>query len=77
MEQVSALPEKSLTIRLTDERNRILDLNGLHFQIAVAIDFVYAKKKLNVGMGSLTLNNFGDSHIDDHETKINKSRLNK
>jgi len=29
-----------LTIRLTDERNRLLDLNGLHFQIAVQIDFI-------------------------------------
>ncbi len=29
-----------LTIRLTDERNRILDLNGLHFQLAIQIDFI-------------------------------------
>ena len=35
-----------VTIRLTDERNRILDLNGLHFQLAIQIDFVYAKKPI-------------------------------
>jgi hypothetical protein len=29
-----------LTIRLTDERNRILDLNGLHFQLGIQIDFI-------------------------------------
>ena len=31
----------TLTIRLTDERNRILDLNGLHFQIGIQIDFIH------------------------------------
>lgn len=29
-----------LTIRLTDERNRLLDLNGLHFQLGIQIDFI-------------------------------------
>ena len=29
-----------LTIRLTDERNRILDLNGLHFQLGIQVDFI-------------------------------------
>jgi len=29
-----------LTIRLTDERNRILDLNGIHFQLGIQIDFI-------------------------------------
>jgi hypothetical protein len=70
----------TLTIRLTDERNRILDLNGLHLQIAVAIDFVYAKRKINIPMGSLRLNNHGDSHIDDSEfkqSKIKNSQINK
>jgi hypothetical protein len=31
---------KSLTIKLTDERNRLLDLNGLHFQIGILFRFV-------------------------------------
>ena len=43
----------TITIRLTDERNRILDLNGLHFQIAISLDFIYAKRKQNIPMGSL------------------------
>ena len=30
-----------ISIRLTDERNRLLDLNGLHFQLAVQFDFDY------------------------------------
>ena len=34
-----------LTIRLTDERNRILDLNGLHFQLGIQIDFVYKRRR--------------------------------
>ena len=50
-----------LTIRLTDERNRLLDLNGLHFQVSISVDYLYSKKKLNVPMGSLTANNFGHS----------------
>tara|TARA_R110000824_G_scaffold340739_4_gene527249 strand:+ start:4118 stop:5215 length:1098 start_codon:yes stop_codon:yes gene_type:complete len=35
-----------ISIRLTDERNRLLDLNGLHFQIAVQFDFDYLENVL-------------------------------
>lgn len=60
-----------LTIRLTDERNRILDLNGLDFQIAISIDFLYAEKKITLPMGSLNQSNYGFSHIDEKkDTKI-------
>jgi len=31
------------TIRLTDERNREVDLNGLHFTLAIQVDFVNIK----------------------------------
>ena len=31
---------KSLTIRLTDERNRLLNLNGRHFQVGILLKFV-------------------------------------
>ena len=34
---------KTIRIKLTDERNRILDLNGLDFQVAIQFDFVYNK----------------------------------
>ena len=61
-----------LTIRLTDERNRILDLNGLDFQIAISIDFLYAERKLTLPMGSLSEHNYGFSHIDDNNDYLNK-----
>ena len=31
---------KTISIRLTDERNRLLDLNGLHFQFGILFQFV-------------------------------------
>ena len=34
----------TLTIRITDERNRVLDLNGLHLQIAIGFEYI---KKIN------------------------------
>lgn len=46
----------TLTIRLTDERNRILDLNGLHFQLCISIDFVYAEKPILLPTGGLSEN---------------------
>ena len=52
----------SLTIRLTDERNRIVDLNGLDFQIAISVEFVYAKKPQLVRTGALTAGGSGDSY---------------
>ena len=54
------------------ERNRILDLNGLDFQIAISIDFLYAQRKITLPMGSLNQSNFGFSHIDDKKEKIKK-----
>lgn len=53
-----------LTIRLTDERNRILDLNGLHFQIAISVDFVYAEKPFVIPDGR---SKSGNSFITDTE----------
>jgi hypothetical protein len=55
-----------LTIRLTDERNRILDLNGLHFQLAIAIDFIYGKRAHQVPQGALG-ENTGHSFAGDEE----------
>ena len=34
----------TITIRLTDERNRLIDLNGLNFQVSIQFDFVYNKE---------------------------------
>ena len=36
----------TLTIRLTDEKNRIVDLNGLNFSIAIQIDFTHHKREI-------------------------------
>lgn len=37
---------KTIRVRITDERNRLLDLNGLQFQIAIQFDFVYNKPQI-------------------------------
>ena len=63
-----------MTIRLTDERNRILDLNGLHFQIAISIDFVYGEKAHQVNQGGLSENNSGDSYKTDSISRSNLIR---
>ena len=34
---------KHIEIRITDERNRLLDLNGLHSQVALKLRFVSIK----------------------------------
>jgi len=60
----------SITIRLTDERNRILDLNGLHFQIAISVDFIYSKKPKNIPMGGLSQQGFGSSFHHEETNNI-------
>ena len=32
--------------RITDDRNRLLDFNGLNLQLAIQFDFVYSKKAI-------------------------------
>ncbi len=57
----------TITIRLTDERNRILDLNGLHFQLCIGIDFVYAEKPVLLPTGGLSENSglsFHDNTVE-------------
>tara|TARA_R100000278_G_scaffold106988_1_gene83616 strand:+ start:849 stop:1931 length:1083 start_codon:yes stop_codon:yes gene_type:complete len=65
----------SITIRLTDERNRILDLNGLHFQIAISVDFIYSKKPKNIPMGGLSQQGFGSSFHHEETNKTNNIDL--
>ena len=36
----------TITIRLTDERNRLIDLNGLNFQVSIQFDFIYLKPQI-------------------------------
>lgn len=52
----------AITIRLTDERNRLIDLNGLHFQLAITIDFLYGEKRKTIREGGLSENIDGDSY---------------
>lgn len=54
----------TLTIRLTDERNRILDLNGLHFQLGISIDFIHGKKPNQREQGSLGESGGGSYLVD-------------
>ena len=35
-----------LTVRLTDEKNRLVNLNGLNFSISIQIDFIYHKPEI-------------------------------
>ena len=68
-----------LTISLTDERNRILDLNGLHFQLAIAIDFLYAEKPIQTDQGGASESQGGDSCAvvsdKDPAEKMRKAKL--
>lgn len=64
----------TITIRLTDERNRILDLNGLHFQVAIQIDFLYSKKPILLPTGGLSESQELSYHNEDKE-KLIKERL--
>tara|TARA_R110002096_G_scaffold44757_2_gene121092 strand:- start:349 stop:1386 length:1038 start_codon:yes stop_codon:yes gene_type:complete len=62
----------TITIRLTDERNRILDLNGLHFQVAIQIDFLYAKKPISLPTGGLSESQELSFHNEDKQAVINE-----
>lgn len=64
-----------ITIRLTDERNRILDLNGLHFQIAIQIDFVYAKKPIVAPEGANSQNKGLSYSVDMSAGEQSRQRL--
>lgn len=75
----------TITIRLTDERNRILDLNGLHFQVAIQIDFLYSKKPILIPTGGLSQSQELSFHNEEMEkeiqrkirkTKNNQSKIN-
>jgi len=65
----------TITIRLTDERNRILDLNGLNFQIAIAIDFIYSKKPIYIPQGGASQQKFGGSFHDTDKFEQAQNRL--
>ena len=37
---------KHVILSLCDDRNRLIDLNGLHWQVAITFHFVYAKRAI-------------------------------
>lgn len=37
---------KNIHIRLTDERNRLINLNGNHFNVSIQFDFIYKSPKI-------------------------------
>lgn len=64
----------TITIRLTDERNRILDLNGLHFQVAIQLDFIYSKKPIQIPNGGLTESGGSSFHNEEMEKELEIQR---
>ncbi len=65
----------TLTIRLTDERNRLLDLNGLHFQLAISVDFIHAEKPNGRNQGGLSESGGGSYLVNNDNTSQNKIEL--
>lgn len=47
-------PISQITVQLTDPRNRVLDLNGLHWQCQIALDFIVNRPTLRQPRGNLT-----------------------
>lgn len=70
---LSPLEVNIIDIKLTDERNRILDLNGLHFQVGIKIDFMYSKPK-KVPMSALERRNIKEEETDNEEKLFNESQ---
>jgi hypothetical protein len=80
---------KALEIRITDDRNRVVSLNGLHFSIALQLEFVSIRKNIlpldprRTGpfgfRGDLTKylykKNIVDSNKDDKNNRSRTSRL--
>ena len=66
--QISLPVIKFITIKLTDEMNRVLDLNGLNFQISIQIDFVRRLQTLN----GITRHQrrLGDQRLSEYQNKI-------
>ena len=66
---------KTITFRITDDRNRLLDFNGLNLQLAIQFDFVYSKKAIEplTSIESRLIQHTDDRHL----LKDNKQELKK
>ena len=49
-----------------------MDLNGLHFQVAIQIDFIYSKKPVLLPTGGLSESQELSFHNEDKQKLINK-----
>lgn len=64
---------RAITIKLTDERNRLLDLNGLNFQVAIQFKFVRLTEAMRDQMRRPLLED-KPPHTAPTQTKDKKSR---
>ena len=67
---------KDITIRLTDDRNRIIDTNGLHISIALMFEFVSLRQSMPIldpRMNLRNLQQFIDSKKIKKKKKIKKN----
>jgi hypothetical protein len=67
----------TLTLRLTDERNRLLDLNGLNFVVSIQFDFVNKNKEIVPPISHRYLKLQEDKNKEDKRLKRNKDRRKK
>ena len=77
---------KALEIRITDDRNRIVSLNGLHFSIALQLEFVNTRRNIQpldprqtlpYGYRGDTRNNIVHNNINDAKTNNKDHRSGK
>ena len=82
---------KALEIRITDDRNRIVSLNGLHFSIALQLEFVNTRQNVqpldprqtlpygyrgpNGSRNNIVHNNINDAKANNKNNRSGKKRL--
>jgi len=65
-------------IKLTDDRNRVVDLNGLHFTIGIQVDFIDYKPYIHPKLNPRYSNYIEDSpQVQKNSNKKNKKKSNK
>jgi len=73
--QVDSQLIKSIRIRLTDDRNRLINLNGLNFTLTILFDFVYKKPILpSLTKESRRIQEIALKKVEDKEKEENKGK---
>ena len=67
---------QTIGIKLTDDRNRAIDLNGLHFQLSLKISYIH-KEKLREGQPRRYAPTPQRVIMEDDKTKIKKKKKSK